>query len=79
MATCKDCGARNNVTLERTGKTKLIAKPLASHSLAGGQMKTSAISYPELKLSFLCCGTYVLGYADSDDNFVVPDQTIHRE
>ncbi len=79
MATCPDCGRRDAMTLDRTGETILVARPLGTWSLAGAQMKTSARQVEVLVLA--CdpdpahgggCGWTVRGYIDGESLMALP-------
>lgn len=50
MATCPNCGRRDAMSLDRTGDTVLVAKPIGSFSLAGAQVKVSALEVEVLLL-----------------------------
>lgn len=75
MATCPSCGRRDAITLDRTGRTVLVARPIGTWSLAGAQMKTSANQVEVLVLQ--CdpdpqhgggCGWSIEGYTDHEGN-----------
>jgi hypothetical protein len=71
VATCPTCGRRDRLTLDRTGDTALVARPLGTWSLAGAQLKTSAVSVEVMLL--VCdpdrdgCGWTVRGYVSGGD------------
>lgn len=50
MSGCPDCGRDSGLTMEPTGETVLVAKPLGTFSLAGAQMKVSAAGSPRFAL-----------------------------
>lgn len=50
------------MTVDFTGGSVIVARPLGSFSLSGAQMKVSASSEPEMQLTCEACGWHVLGY-----------------
>jgi hypothetical protein len=50
--TCPDCGVTGSIELT----TRLVAKPIGTFSLAGAQMKVSAVETPVLACTTPGCG-----------------------
>lgn len=65
MATCPDCGQRDQITVYQTGDTVIVARPIGSHALAGTQVKVSAQELPEWRMECFC-GWSVTGWIEDD-------------
>lgn len=50
--TCPNCGVTGTLQIVQ----RLLAKPIGSHSLAGVQLKTTAIEWPFLMCTVNGCG-----------------------
>lgn len=64
MATCPSCGASSRTDPTFAVEPALTARPPGTWSLAGAQVKTSAVS--TLRLSHGACGWSVTGRIDGD-------------
>lgn len=58
MATCPECKTREGMVIEETDDKVLVAKPLGTWSLAGAQLKTSAIECPVILISHPRCNGF---------------------
>lgn len=65
---CPNCGQQGGLTIG----PRLEARPLGTWSLAGAQLKTSAVQ--RLGLGCTLCGMLVLGDLDEDGKFVTTDR-----
>lgn len=63
MATCPSCGANSRTDPTFVVEESLVAKPLGSYSLAGVQVKVSAVKKMVLKHS---CGWFIEGHIEGD-------------
>jgi hypothetical protein len=65
---CPACGQQGGLTIGM----RLVAKPIGTWSLAGAQLKTSAVR--TLGLGCNRCGMMLYGTLDADGNFVTTDR-----
>lgn len=68
MATCPNCNTSSRTDPDALSVDRVLeARPLGTWSLAGAQLKTSAVE--RLRLSCRC-GWSVLGYVNEDEDFM---------
>lgn len=77
MATCPRCGTSSRVDPESFALAPaLFAKSIGSFSLAGAQMKFSAVE--ALRMSHATCGWSVLGH-DDGRGYLVVDRALNPD